>query len=206
MRARLAWKLKTSPEKDILATLSTSANSPPILTPTVAGNELTGKDEFIQETLVSLEDTLVEAVEKVISLDNTETSKTNSSCSSRSTSKRRERRDSTSTQSDVRSGHGHGHGQGLNTPQEVPRSQCKTVVLSALEEIIREVIEEREQEGHDDGNAPAAAAREEIKTNPTRNLHHNQDYVFRDAAAREEGGSTLREAVRRWLDSVEVSD
>ena len=182
LRYRRLVKLKTCTEKDILATLSTSANSsnsPPAMSPTVSENEMTGKDEFITETLVSLEDILVEAVEKVISLDSTEMSKASSACSSRSTSKRRERSNSTSTQSDMRSGHG--QGPGLNIPQEVPRSQCKTVVLSALEEIIREVIEERELEGHDDTNAPAAAAREE-------------------------GGSTLREAVRRWLDSVEVSD
>lgn len=150
------------------------------------GNDSGVKDEFIEETLLSLDDVLVEAVEKVISLNNnnTDTSKVSSSCSSRSTSKRRgERSNSVSTPSDARSGPGHG----VIISQEVPRSQCKTVVLSALEEIIREVIEEREQEGSSEFAATTAES------------------TGRSARGEGgEGGSALREAVRRWLDSIEI--
>ncbi|KAK3318547.1 folliculin-interacting protein N-terminus-domain-containing protein [Apodospora peruviana] len=165
---------------------STSTNNlaaPPLLTPSIPPYEIHSKEEFIEETLISVEEALVEAVEKVISLNNPDVSKGSSSCSSRSTSKRRDRSNSTSTQSDVRSGH-----HGLYVPQEVPRSQCKTIVLSALEEIIREVIEEREQVGHDNGGGGGGNG------------------VSAVVRAREGGESALREAVRGWLDSVEVNE
>ncbi|KAM7206820.1 Folliculin-interacting protein N-terminus domain containing protein [Naviculisporaceae sp. PSN 640] len=202
LRYRRLVKMKMQTEgKDVDTTTTT-----PVVTSTSSatgamspgagiGSDSGAKDEFIEETLLSLDDVLVEAVEKVISLNNnnTDISKAGSSCSSRSTSKRRgERSNSVSTQSDVRPGPGPGHGHGMTLSQEVPRSQCKTVVLSALEEIIREVIEEREQEGSSEFAATASATAAASTATSTRGEGGG------------EGGSALREAVRRWLDSIEI--
>ncbi|KAM7217565.1 Folliculin-interacting protein N-terminus domain containing protein [Rhypophila decipiens] len=182
---------------------ATTGNSSPGTTPSSpvggAGNEFVigsvKDDEFIEETLLSLDDVLVEAVERVISLNNTNNTDmskaagSSSACSSRSTSKRRV---SVSTSSDIRSStHTQGAAAGgVGLSQEVPRSQCKTVVLSALEEIIRDVIEEREGSGGGDFAAAAVSS----ATNTS------------SSSGKEEGGSALREAVRRWLDSMEFGD
>lgn len=148
-------------------TASTTASSNP--PPSVLDIQL--KDEFIVEPVVAFDDVLIEAVERVVASAGTSTettvSKVSSTSSSRSTSKRREReretgrRDSVSASSvtvsvsaDARCP-GTSSTQGLlpvlgtggsTTPQEVPRSQCKTVLLGALEDIIQDVIGEREQE------------------------------------------------------------
>ncbi|KAK5660353.1 hypothetical protein OQA88_12894 [Cercophora sp. LCS_1] len=122
--------------------------------------ELQIKEEFREEPIFEVDDVLVDAVERVIATG-ADLSKGGSGASSRSTSKRRERRDSASTASETQaSQQAHSQGQGLSASlganiagsggvgiQEVPRSQCKAVLLSSLEEVIREVIEERE-EGH----------------------------------------------------------
>ncbi|KAK4193767.1 folliculin-interacting protein N-terminus-domain-containing protein [Podospora australis] len=149
------------------------------------------QDEFIEELIVSLDENLVEAVDRVMVSGGTDmASKNSSSCSSRSTSKRRERSNSTSTQSDLRSSHHH-QPQGTNTGlmsvlQEVPRSRCKTVLLGALEDLIHDIIQEKKQQRHEEqeeqhggnGNGssgPLSTSRESI----------------------------LRQAVRNWLDSVD---
>ncbi|WYZ46223.1 hypothetical protein EsH8_IX_000448 [Colletotrichum jinshuiense] len=149
---------------------SAYGNAP--MTPSILPYETQLEDEFIEEPIASLDEVLIEAVERVIAQSN-EVSKQNSSNSSRSTSKRRDRSNSEASVS-VDSHHT------TRIPvasQEVPRDQCKTVVLSALDEIIRDVIEERD---HD---------------TPDANVQGDRD--------RE---STLREAVRVWLDTVDSSE
>ncbi|KAK4042861.1 folliculin-interacting protein N-terminus-domain-containing protein [Parachaetomium inaequale] len=66
-----------------------------------------------------------------------------------------------------------GGGGGMPPPQEVPRSQCKTVLLGALEDIIQDVLGEREQQ------------------------QQQQQQVERERE------SPLREAVRGWIESVD---
>ncbi|KAH6856533.1 folliculin-interacting protein N-terminus-domain-containing protein [Chaetomium sp. MPI-CAGE-AT-0009] len=148
-----------------LTTSTTASSNPP---PSVFDVQL--KEEFIEEPVVAFDDVLIEAVERVIASAGTSTettvSKVSSTSSSRSTSKRREReagrRDSVSASSttasvsaDLRCSGASSTTQGLlpvlgtggsTTPQEVPRSQCKTVLLGALEDIIQDVIGEREHE------------------------------------------------------------
>ncbi|KAK3390957.1 folliculin-interacting protein N-terminus-domain-containing protein [Podospora didyma] len=174
IRYRRLLKPKSVGERNLaLATIPPSTYHPPPLTPLLPPYEMQKKDEFIEEPIMSLDGILAEAVEKVIAA-NPDLSKASSSSSSRSNSKqRRERSNSTSTQSDACSQ--------LAPPHEVPRSQCKTVLLSALEDIIREVIKEREQEAY------------------------NSDGMSRDATDRDKE-SALREAVRGWLESVEHGD
>ncbi|KAG7287845.1 hypothetical protein NEMBOFW57_007362 [Staphylotrichum longicolle] len=158
------------------------------------------REEFIEEPLVAFDDVLVEAVERVIAAAGTGSSestvsKVSSTSSSRSTSKRRERereierRDSLSGGGSGADGRFQGGlapvtvlggGVGAALPQEVPRSQCKTVLLSALEDIIQDVIAEREQEqGH-------------------------EGHIGREKERERERESPLREAVRGWIESVDL--
>jgi hypothetical protein len=151
-------------------------------------------EEFIEEPVLSFDDMLVEAVEKVVASGSgaaAETvSKVSSTSSSRSTSKRRERErsNSLSTGSEARSTTAPVHG-GLGAPlqQEVPRSQCKTVLLSALEDIIQDVIQDKEQEQEqEDGQG---------------HRHGHGQVVERE----KERESPLREAVRGWIESMDLN-
>ncbi|KAK4156519.1 hypothetical protein C8A00DRAFT_12532 [Chaetomidium leptoderma] len=145
-----------------------------------------------------------------------------STSSSRSTSKRRERERSDSISAELRcppppsSSNSSGHqqhqqqGQGLvllpvvvegpgggrggaaaaaALPQEVPRSQCKAVLLSALEDIIQDVLGEREQEELLlDGSSSSS-----------RGGHHH-----RERERERERESPLREAVRGWIENLDL--
>ncbi|TEY30144.1 hypothetical protein BOTCAL_0891g00010 [Botryotinia calthae] len=123
------------------------------------------EDQFIEDQLVSMDDTLIEAVERIIAQSG-QVSKQSSACSSRSASRRpvmgRERSNSdTKTVPEVR------------TNLEVPRNECKKMVLSALEEIVKEVAESREE------------------TVGNHRLEGREKESF------------LREGVRTWLGTVE---
>lgn len=196
--------------------LSSSVNtmSSAMMTPLVSPYEQHLQDEFVDEPIVTLDDTLIEAVERVIAHGgNGAASKEGSQSSSRSASKRRESfadllaaaAASTTIAMDPALGpggddilggqqqqqqyhhHQYQHQQQLRqtpTPpaapaQEVPRGECKTVVLSALESIARDVAQSRE-EGDD-----------LVRTTP-------------GAQRGRENESVLREAVRAWVDGVEA--
>ncbi|TDZ61183.1 hypothetical protein CTRI78_v004443 [Colletotrichum trifolii] len=173
IRYRRLIRPKPIPDRSApLGSAGSSAYGAAPMTPSILPYETQLDDEFIEEPIASLDEVLIEAVERVIA-QSSEVSKQSSSNSSRSTSKRRDRSNSEASAS-VESHHT------TRIPvaaQEVPRDQCKTVVLSALDEIIRDVIEERDHENAD------------------TNSHADRD--------RE---SALREAVRVWLDAVESSE
>jgi len=196
-RIRYRRLVRLKPVTDRQTPVVVGSYNTAVLTPVAAVSpyEIQLKEEFIEEPIFELDDVLVDAVERVVAMG-ADLSKTGSGASSRSTSKRRERRDSTSTQSEVHfPAHiqGQGHTQhGLSASvgaavglQEVPRSQCKAVLLSALEEVIREVIEEKEAQrergggGYEEGTRVSALVR-------GRNTE-----------------TVLREAVRGWLDGVD---
>lgn len=108
------------------------------LTPAVDTPEAQVEEKFIEEHIISMDETLIEAVERIIAHSGNG-SKTSSVCSSRSTSRRgggRER-----SNSDVRA-----HGN-FEHKLEVPRNECKKMVLSALEGIVRDVAESRREKG-----------------------------------------------------------
>ncbi|KAK4227866.1 folliculin-interacting protein N-terminus-domain-containing protein [Podospora fimiseda] len=158
-----------------------SPNAARASTPAAHPNETQIKDEFIEELIVSLDETLVEAIDKVISAGGADmASKNSSSCSSRSTSKRRERSNSSSTQGDIRVSFNHGI-SGL-APDPAPRSQCKTMLLGALEDIIQDVLHEKRRREEEDGG------------------------LERSSPSLRERESILREAVRGWLESVDSVD
>lgn len=147
------------------------------MTPALSPYEQPLNEKFEEELLVTLDETLIEAIEKVIAHPS-DASKDNSNNSSRSVSKKREQQSIPAAEPEetdaalVRQG-----------VPEVPRSQCKTVVLSALEGIVRDVVDQREKEG-DSSSPHAKYATERCK----------------------EKDSVLRTAVRGWLDTVELGD
>ncbi|KAK1766662.1 folliculin-interacting protein N-terminus-domain-containing protein [Phialemonium atrogriseum] len=156
--------------------LSSSVNTynSALQTPATSTYELPPEDEFIEERIVTLDEVLIEAVERVIAFS-ADTSKGSSAASSRSASKIRERSNSESTQSDE----ARPAPAALSASQEVPRAQCKTVILSALEEIVREAAEVRDREQLGQCNGSTTGREKE---------------------------SALRGAVRAWLESIDLSD
>lgn len=177
--------------------LSSSINtmSSAALTPMISPYEQYIQDEFVEEPIVTLDDTLIEAVERVTAHGN-EMSKEGSQTSSRSGSKRRESlADTLALASLTAAAPGDGEdARSTNTQTqqlatsmqlEVPRGECKTVVLSALETIARDVVQSRDDEEEESGRTSAATVRAGGRQR------------------RREKESVLREAVRTWIEGVE---
>ncbi|RKU45902.1 hypothetical protein DL546_008544 [Coniochaeta pulveracea] len=145
-------------------------------TPSMSPFEVQLEEQFQEERIDSFDESLIDAVERVVSLS-TDVSKGTSTSSSRSTSKRRGRSNSASTQSDIDGPLSGAPAPALTVPQEVPRAQCKKVILTALEDIIRSVIDQKENE----------QANEDSSTHTSRQ-------------------NTLRRAIRGWVEDVEHFD
>ncbi|OIW32060.1 hypothetical protein CONLIGDRAFT_251015 [Coniochaeta ligniaria NRRL 30616] len=176
IRYRRLVKPKAMPERGTPAlsiSFPTSYTSS-LLTPTISPYDVQLEEEFQEELIESPDNRLVEAVEKVMALS-ADASKGSSNSSSRSASKRRERSNSASTQSD---GPASSSAAALAVHTEVPRAQCKTVILSALEDVIQQVIEKRERD---------LQSKDQEHTGP-------------------EEGNVLRRAVRTWVESIESNE
>ncbi|KAF4983063.1 hypothetical protein FZEAL_1431 [Fusarium zealandicum] len=151
--------------------LSTSYGG--ILTPSIVPYETQLDEEWIEEPVLRPDDALTEAVERVISL-NQDTSKDHSLSSSQTHSETR-----MSTEAEEPVSITAPDAPALpHAPLEIPRVQCKTVVLSALEDSIREVIDMREKR-HVDTNGQS-----------------------RNSSSR----SPLHDAVNTWLDVLDIAD
>ncbi|TVY68692.1 hypothetical protein LSUE1_G009971 [Lachnellula suecica] len=104
------------------------------LTPSVEVYEAPIEERFIEEPIISMDETLIQAVERIIAQSG-QCSIDSSVCSSRSTSRKGGNRERSNSDSK------------LPTPGEhkleVPRNECKKMVLGALEEIVKEVAESR---------------------------------------------------------------
>ncbi|KAF5000962.1 hypothetical protein FGRMN_1332 [Fusarium graminum] len=150
--------------------LSTSYGG--LLTPSILPYETQLEEEWIEEPVLRPDETLTDAVERVISLSQ-DTSKDHSLASSQTHS---DSRMSTEVEEPLSI-------TAPNTPAlapaplEIPRVQCKTVVLSALEDSIREVIDTREKR--------------HLETNHNRN---------------ERSRSPLHDAISMWLDNLDITD
>ncbi|KAM0343991.1 hypothetical protein ACHAPU_008049 [Fusarium lateritium] len=150
--------------------LSTSYGG--LLTPSILPYETQLEEEWIEEPVLRPDETLTDAVERVISLSQ-DTSKDHSLASSQTHS---DTRMSTEVEEPLSI-------TAPNTPAlapaplEIPRVQCKTVVLSALEDSIREVIDIREKR--------------HLETNHSRN---------------ERSRSPLHDAISMWLDDLDITD
>lgn len=142
------------------------------LTPSVLPHETTLDEEWIEETVSVPDENLAEALEKVIHLI-PDSSKEHSSASSQvHVDILGPMESSGSTMPDTLSE----VTQIPEPPLEIPRRQCKTVVLSALEDTIRDVID------GDDAN----------------NFGRKQQGPA--------GESVLRDAVRQWASTLDSSE
>lgn len=166
--------------------ISTSVSSSVLLTPMISPYEVHLQDEFIEDDIVTLDETLIEAVEKVTALGSE-----SSQNSSRSPSKRRESVAAAAATAEAlalttaveREDSSRSVVVDTQTPtyQEVPRGECKTVVLSALEHIAKEVVNTRDNED------------ERRSQGSSRITRRGRDKE-----------SVLREAVRTWVEDVEA--
>ncbi|KAK8050840.1 hypothetical protein PG993_002225 [Apiospora rasikravindrae] len=159
-------------------------SSSSLMTPALSPYEQPLNEKIEEEVLVTLDETLIEAIERVVALPSDHSSKDSSATSSRSASKRRERRDSelSSDQQQVNAADTTAFPTApMDVHQEVPRAECKAVVLGTLEGIVQDVVDQREKEGH----SPSSRVR------------------YAPQKAKE---SILRTAIRGWLDTVELGD
>ena len=126
---------------------------------------LTTEEEIISEPIMDMDATLIDAVERVLAQSN-QSSRTHSRSHSRTNSFVHSRTTSPSH-----------HDGSCRTPDipflEVPKSECKKLVLGALEQVARSVGEEQEGKGG----------------------LYGKSGVGKDRAV----DNTLREGVRRWL-------
>lgn len=147
-----------------------------ILTPSILPYEIQLDEDWNEEQVIYPDEALTDAVEKVISLTQ-ETSKDHSLASSQSHSSARMSTDRAPEEPvSVTAPEPPALPQG---PQEVPRMQCKTVILSSLEDTIREVIDLRE--------------RGELETNGHARGRGSQQNV-------------LHESINTWLDTLDAAD
>lgn len=142
-----------------------------LLTPIVGIQESQIEERFVEKSIISMDEVLIEAVERIMAQSGA-CSKDSSVSSSRSTSRkgRPEGRDRSNSEA-----------REISVPEhrlEVPRNECKKTVLTALEDIVRSVVETRERE-------------------------ENEQMPPRDRELAREKESFLREGVRSWLESVE---
>ncbi|KAH8680530.1 folliculin-interacting protein N-terminus-domain-containing protein [Xylariales sp. PMI_506] len=164
---------------------STHTYSSSLMTPALSPYEQPIKEKFDEEVLVTWDESLIEAVEKVIARTGTATKESSTESSSRSASTRRQRSGSDASDAEELE-------QSLavvtqnqqpavrDLPREVPRAECKTVVLSALEAIIQDVVDQRDLE------------------------QHSAEHVSYKANREKE--SVLIGAIRTWLEEVELGD
>lgn len=106
--------------------------------PSIVPYEKTLDEEFVEDEITVAEPVVAEAVERVIA--HTGDSKATSSSSSRSNSKPR----TTEPQDPSSLGNVDDAPRATRAGQEVPRNECRSVILSALADLIQDVIERRE--------------------------------------------------------------
>ena len=129
------------------------------------------EERFIEEPLMDMDSTLIDAVERVLAQSGPSS---RAPSPSRAASVRSAR--TASRPSSVRNGTM--HTLGVDHPTvELPHSECKKMVLGALEEVVRSVFAEQ------------------------RDLHEDEREGRR--RGREMPDSTLREGVRKWLQDVD---
>jgi hypothetical protein len=154
---------------------SGNAQNAPLLTPSILPYESQLEEEFIEDDISIAEDVLVEAVQRVIAqphlgADMSKAGSGGSSDSSRSNSKApRQAGERSTSRSPPSTAEAGVETVAPRAPAavlpEVHRNECKTVVLTALSELIRDVIENRGQEHpRERDNAIRAAVRNWVET------------------------------------------
>ncbi|KAH7328329.1 folliculin-interacting protein N-terminus-domain-containing protein [Stachybotrys elegans] len=158
--------------KPRLVDRSSNGNAP--LTPSILPYENQLDEEWIEDSILSPDDGLAEAIEKVVGISSESGRETHVN-SSQATS---ETRPSTDSRTKMQESPPNTH-QPPPLLQDAPRVQCRTVVLSALEDAIRDVIEHREsvKQSYTDGGCPCRVSQ-----------------------------NWLRDAVRDWVSNLEATD
>ncbi|KAK2766794.1 hypothetical protein FQN54_006108 [Arachnomyces sp. PD_36] len=133
------------------------------------------EEKYVEEPVVELDDILVDAVERVLAR-----SGQSSLAPSRAPSPSRGRR-AARDNNDQSARQGEDSGRDDVPSIEVPRTECKKLVLGALEEVVRSVTAERSME----------EPNEETNRRVTRDIK------------RRSADNTLREGVRKWLLDIE---
>ena len=105
-----------------------------VITPSILPYETQLQEEWIEETIGRADDSLVDALNKIMDLQQ-DSGKASSSTSFAAAHDAYDQDTVGQLDAALRS----------KLPLETPRIQCKTVVLSALEDTIRDVIEQREK-------------------------------------------------------------
>ncbi|OAQ95014.1 hypothetical protein VFPFJ_01123 [Purpureocillium lilacinum] len=150
-------------------------NGSVLLTPSVLPYEHQLEEEWLDDDIFVADEALKESIEKVIH-STPDASKENSAPSSQAPSDFRGSTDSGSTIPDALSE----VTQLADQPLDVPRVQCKTVILSTLEEMIREAIDSRDMDGSGQGRS---------------NRH-----------SRQRQPNVLRDAVRQWVANLDGAE
>ncbi|KAI8630667.1 hypothetical protein F5Y19DRAFT_52916 [Xylariaceae sp. FL1651] len=172
LRYRRLVKAKVNADRNTGNSLN--AHNSSLVTPALSPYEQPVEEKIEEEELVTLDEALIDAVEKVIA-HTSDASRENSATSSRSVSKRRGRSDSEVSEPEEAAS------DAKVDVREVPRVECKTVVLSALGGIVQDVADQRERE--------------------SQSANQNTGYGLT-----REKESALRGAVRVWLENVELGD
>lgn len=136
------------------------------------------EEEFVGEKVMDMDPTLVDAIDRVLGQ-----SGHSSRVPSRAPSPSREEHRSLRGLQHSRAGSVHNFALDISA-LEVPHSECRQLVIGALEEVVRSVLTEQHN-------------REAI------NSLIPKDIPERETRAKEMPDSTLREGVRRWLADVE---
>ncbi|KAM3437917.1 hypothetical protein MY4824_003566 [Beauveria thailandica] len=128
--------VKTRPGSD-LSSQPVSAHTPSVLPYETQLNE-----EWVEEVIADADKSLVEAVDKVVSANSESAKDTGSTMPTRATTAFGNSADITPDSLSETT-------ETANPSIEVPRVQCKTVMLSALEDIIRDVLDQRDEDAID---------------------------------------------------------
>ncbi|KAI9821632.1 MAG: hypothetical protein M1827_002213 [Pycnora praestabilis] len=131
------------------------------------------EEKFIEEPIMDMDGILVDAVERVLAQSG-HSSRVHSAASSRSSSRR------------GRPDHHADSKHTFHQVPEVPRAECKKMVLGALAQVVKSVTAARTREEHDGHGKDVSGDENRGKKNHVAE-------------------STLREGVRKWLDDIEVA-
>lgn len=142
------------------------------LTPGFGMSDNCLEEEMIEEPIMDMDGILIDAVERVIAQSGP-SSKAQSNASSRSSSKR---------------GRHEKRGSEALPTLEVPRGECKRMVLGALEEVVRSVTADWTLEERGEGQGRGKALRGSSSAASLRSLPAE---------------STLREGIRKWLQDMD---
>ncbi|KAK2747552.1 hypothetical protein FQN57_002045 [Myotisia sp. PD_48] len=139
------------------------------------------EEEFVEEPIMDLDGTLVDAVERVLAC-----SGPSSALQSRAPSPNRSRRGKTANSFDAYRKNAENATRRDQPSIEVPRNECRRMVLGALDEVVRSVTAEH---------------RQEELTLDSDNVSKYPSYGRKKLSSMAE--NTLREGIRKWLQDID---